>query len=257
MASHPPKNVCCTRYNLHEGTPRGKMITLEDGKTQAYIVSPVDSRKEKAKCGIVYVADIFGIFQNSKLMADCYADEGYTTILPDLFNGDQIPEDKPLDFDIPKWFITGINGGNPHTPEEVDPIILSAVKTLKSQGIERVGGAGYCFGAKYVVRNYKAGIDIGYMAHPSFVTEEELAAISGPLAISASEVDIVFSPEMRHKSEEILMATGLPYQLYLFQGVEHGFAVRGDLSKKAVKFAKEQAFKQAIAWFDEYLYTSV
>jgi hypothetical protein len=39
----------------------------------------------------------------------------------------------------------------------------------------------------------------------------------------------------------------------LFSDVEHGFAVRADISKPRVKFAKEQAFYQAVAWFDEYV----
>lgn len=58
---------------------------------------------------------------------------------------------------------------------------------------------------------------------------------------------------MRHKSEEILKGTGLPYQINLYSGVEHGFSVRADISQKHAKFAKEQAFFQAIAWFDEWL----
>lgn len=45
----------------------------------------------------------------------------------------------------------------------------------------------------------------------------------------------------------------IPYQLTLYSGVEHGFAVRADISKPHVKFAKEAAFLQAVQWFDEYL----
>ena len=45
----------------------------------------------------------------------------------------------------------------------------------------------------------------------------------------------------------------IPYQINLFSDVVHGFAVRGDLSKPRQKFAKEQAFLQAVHWFDEYL----
>jgi hypothetical protein len=45
----------------------------------------------------------------------------------------------------------------------------------------------------------------------------------------------------------------IPYQITLYSSVEHGFAVRGDISKKEVKYAKEAAFVQAVAWFDEYL----
>lgn len=42
---------------------------------------------------------------------------------------------------------------------------------------------------KYVVRWLKKGdvqVDVGYVAHPSFVEPNELAGISGPLSISAA-----------------------------------------------------------------------
>lgn len=94
---------------------------------------------------------------------------------------------------------------------------------------------------------------MGYIAHPSFVDEDELAAITGPLAISAAEVDSIFPAEKRHKSEEILVKTKQPYQINLFSATSHGFAVRGDLSVKQEKFAKEQAFMQAVTWFDNFL----
>lgn len=94
---------------------------------------------------------------------------------------------------------------------------------------------------------------MGYVAHPSFVEEDELAEITGPLAISAAETDAIFPAEKRHRSEEILKKVGQPYQINLFSQVEHGFAVRGDVSIKAQKFAKEQAFLQAVTWFNEYL----
>lgn len=58
---------------------------------------------------------------------------------------------------------------------------------------------------------------------------------------------------MRYKSEEILKKTALPYQINLFSGVTHGFAVRCDLTDRVQKFAKEQAYCQAVAWFNQYL----
>ena len=45
----------------------------------------------------------------------------------------------------------------------------------------------------------------------------------------------------------------IPYQMSLYSGVEHGFAVRADTSKPDNKFAKEAAFLQAVQWFDEFL----
>lgn len=105
---------------------------------------------------------------------------------------------------------------------------------------------------QYVARHYPA-ISVGYFAHPSFVDEEELAGFKGPLAISAAETDAIFPAEKRHRSEEILKEGGHPYQITLYSQTEHGFTVRCDLSNKQQKFAKEQAFLQAVTWFNHYL----
>lgn len=65
--------------------------------------------------------------------------------------------------------------------------------------------------------------------------------------------DFVFTTAKRHESEEILDGLDVAYQINMFSEVEHGFAVRCDLSNPRQKFAKEQAFNQAVAWFDQYL----
>lgn len=104
-----------------------------------------------------------------------------------------------------------------------------------------------------MARHYTTGINVGFMAHPSLVEEDELASITGPLSIAAAETDPVFPADKRHKSEEVLQKTGKPYQINLYSGVVHGFSVRCDLSKKTEKFAKEQAFFQAVQWFDAWL----
>lgn len=65
--------------------------------------------------------------------------------------------------------------------------------------------------------------------------------------------DFVFTTEKRRESEDILDKLDVPYQINLFADVDHGFSVRCDLSKPRQKFAKEQAFAQAVAWFNEYI----
>lgn len=41
--------------------------------------------------------------------------------------------------------------------------------------------------AKYAIRFLKPGtVDVAYVAHPSFVEVDELAAIKGPLSIAAA-----------------------------------------------------------------------
>ncbi|PWY94431.1 alpha/beta-hydrolase [Aspergillus sclerotioniger CBS 115572] len=245
MASNPP-GACCAQGFKHEGTPVGEVKKINNIDT--YIVYPKDNKTpEKA---VLFLSDIFGLFTNAKLVTDEFANNGYLCVLPDLFNGDAI-EPAAMEsgkFDIGAWFPN-------HQPTHVDPIVESTIKYIKGDlGVKRIAAVGYCFGAKYVCRFMKDGqIDVGFNAHPSFVTHEELGAIQGPLSIAAAQIDSIFTTQLRHESEETLIKTGQPWQINLYSGVSHGFAIRADLSNPHFKWSKEQAFCQAVAWFRQYL----
>lgn len=192
-------------------------------------------------------------FINAQLIADQFAANGYFVVMPDLFQGDPVPLNKPDGFDFKQW----LQGPPGHGPRAIDPIVNAALVEMRTKlGCKRIGGVGYCLGAKYVIRFLRPNqgkIDVGYCAHPSLVEPQELQEIQGPLSISAAETDEIFPAEKRHQSEEILKKTGKPYQINLYSGVEHGFGVRGDVNKKVVKYAKESAFLQAVQWFEEHL----
>lgn len=228
---------------------------------------------------------------NPQLIADQFAANGYWVVMPDLFQGDAI-ELNALgsgNFDIMNWLQKGGPEGKGHLPDTVDPIIEKTLAYMKEQGAKKIGAVGYCFGGKYVARFMAKGkgVDVGFTAHPSFVDEAELRGVTGPLSIAAAgkfgycvfhcrvlrkektrlerkniptngttspETDSIFPEEKRHQTEQILKDMGsIPYQMTLYSGVEHGFAVRGDLNKPEIKFAKEAAFLQAVQWFDEFL----
>ncbi|KAK2733725.1 hypothetical protein FQN57_001952 [Myotisia sp. PD_48] len=248
MASNPP-GACCIQGFKHKGTPSGE--TKQIGDINTYFAYPNDSN-QKTDTAILFITDLFGVHHNAKLLADDFASSGYLTVMPDLFQGDQVGlnEIGTAAFDLFEWL-------GRHGAEKVDPVIEAAVKYIRENlGIKRIGAVGYCFGGKYVCRFLKDGkIDVGYTAHPSFVSREELGGVAGPLAISAAETDTIFTTKLRHESEEILAKTNQPWQIHLFSGVQHGFAVRGDLSDPKVKFAKEQAFVQAVTWFNHHLET--
>lgn len=126
---------------------------------------------------------------------------------------------------------------------------------MNEEGYTKIGSVGYCFGAKYTIR-YLAkgrGVSVGFVAHPSFVDEDELRAITGPLSIAAAETDEIFPVQKRQRSEVILREIKVPFQINLYSGVSHGFSVRPDLSVRIEKFSKEAAFLQAVQWFNEYL----
>lgn len=54
-----------------------------------------------------------------------------------------------------------------------------------------------------------------------------LSNTAEPLFLSCSEVDHTFPNEFRNRAVDILQAEKKPFQVQLFHGVEHGFALRG------------------------------
>ncbi|CAI7655255.1 unnamed protein product [Penicillium viridicatum] len=129
----------------------------------------------------------------------------------------------------------GSDGSSPHTPNVIDAVVKEAIFYLNSKhGVAKLGAVGICLRAKPT-------LVIGIITHrPS---------------IFAAENDSIFTTEKRHESEQLLSKKGpkVPYQLCLYSSTSHGFAVRCDLSIPGQKYAKEQAFSQAISWFGEYL----
>lgn len=119
---------------------------IKVGKYDAYVAEPKGKKHDGA--ALLYIPDVIGIWENSKLMADQFAANGYYTIIVDVFNGDPIPLNRPETFDIMKWLAEGSDGKNPHTKEYVDPIVELSLKYLKDQGYTKIGALGYCFGAK-------------------------------------------------------------------------------------------------------------
>lgn len=142
------------------GEPTGRDIKI--GNYDAYLATPDPTNAHK-DAAILYCPDVIGIWQNSKLMADQYAANGYLCIVIDLFNGDALPENFSADFDLMKWLAQGSTGDNPHTAEAIDPIVAEAIKWLKSEkGIKKLGAVGYCYGAKVRPILHPLSQDDGY-----------------------------------------------------------------------------------------------
>jgi len=146
--------------------------------------------------------------------------------------------------------------GRKHPVSDVDGIVASTVDYMRAQlGVKRIGAVGYCFGGKYVARFLAQGkgVDAGFVAHPSNMEGKEVQAIVKPFSIGAAETDTAFPPERRHETEVTLQKLGIPYQITLYGSVNHGYAVRGNMSDKRAKYAKEEAYLQAVRFFDTWV----
>ena len=243
MASYPPSK-CCAEGFIHEGEPKGTYIEIADIK--AY--KTVAGKREDAV--VVILPDIFGIYlPNTLLIADQFASKsGFTTYIPDILFDDQISlEDLGSGkVDVPKWL------GN-HSNEITKPIVENVLKAIKEQNPnKKICVIGYCFGAKYAVQQgSKEGIaDVVAIAHPSFVTIEEVEALNVPILISCAEIDNQFPADKRVETQAKLQEIKATYQIDIFSGVSHGFAARGDPNDKKVKYAKEKVFFDQSYFFD-------
>ncbi|KAH7555746.1 hypothetical protein BM1_06272 [Bipolaris maydis] len=255
MASNPMAK-CCIVGVKHQGTPKGNVKQI--GNIRTYFTYPDDGSTQNA---ILLMTDALGMdFLNTQLIADQFAANGYLVAIPDVFNGTHIRFPFPSSFSLQEW----VDNTMPRPPT-VDLIYEAVIKHLRNElGVKRLGGIGYCFGGKYVCRWLKPGaLDAGFIAHPSFVEADEVRGVERPLSIAAAggssakmrgtETDDVFPAEKRHQTEDILRETKVLYQVFLYSHVEHGFATKGDLENDRARFAKEQAFFQAVFWMDEYV----
>jgi len=162
-------------------------------KVETYFSYPKDKSTANA---ILIITDAIGHGSiNVQLIADQFAANGYLVVMPNLFHGDPAPLNAPADFNLMKW----LQG---HGRESVDPIVEAALKEIKKLGAKKIGGVGYCFGAKYVVRHLKMGeLDAGFTAHPSFVEPDELKAVQRPLSIAAAGMYMFPTSDVRFEAK--------------------------------------------------------
>ena len=240
MSSNPPQQHCCANKVIHTGTPTGSIKTISN--LTCYVTS---NYTPNAKKFLFIFTDIFGLdLVNTKLVADTFAEKlDYPVIIMDILNNDIYV----LGTDFDAWVAN-------HPPELTTKICADFFKQFKIDhpNTEFLSGIGYCFGAKYLSHYLTSAnplLDVGAFAHPSFVSDDELKAISKPLIISCAETDKIFPKDLRSKTEEILQNNKVHYQLDLYSHTTHGFAVRGDMNDPLVKYAAEKALIDQVYWF--------
>ncbi|KAK4746208.1 hypothetical protein SAY87_012520 [Trapa incisa] len=224
----------------------------------------------ESKFTVVLVSDIFGItppslrsplvsflvffhyfggFEapNLRNLADKVAASGFYVVVPDYFKGDPYnPENAERPIAI--WLK---DHGHDKGFEETKLI----VEALKGKGLSPIGAAGFCWGAKVVVELSKLGvIEAAVMLHPSFVTVEDIKAVTVPICVLGAEIDQMSPPVLLKKFEEAL-ATKPEVDAFvkIFPKVSHGWTVRYDVGNaEAVKCA-EEAHLDMTEWFVKYL----
>ncbi|KAJ4329335.1 hypothetical protein N0V84_000230 [Fusarium piperis] len=243
----------------HSGKTAGEEVIYDGGTLQSrhqpcpailysrvsvtmYISKP--RKSPKPSTAVLYLSDVYGLpLLGNRLLVDSFARAGYLTVAPDILNGD--PADPNVEFNGEDYL-------SRHNPENTDPVIEKTIKYIRNKlNIETIAVTGYCFGGRYAFRFLAEGrgADIGFAAHPTLLQTDEVLAIQGPASLATAEFDDLLNATRRSEIEALLGETRQPFQVNLYSGTNHGFGVRANLSDPEQKFAKEEAFWQAVRWF--------
>ncbi|WQF75105.1 Putative dienelactone hydrolase, alpha/Beta hydrolase [Colletotrichum destructivum] len=238
------------------GTPVGKVVPF-DG-LDLYVSMPrnqsgkTNGTTARTRFGVLLLTDIYGIqSRENKLLVDSFARAGYVAVAPDLFENKPKSEDPMASFNGTEFF-------RAHGPAVTDPKVEKTIAYMRDKmDIQKIASTGYCFGGRYAFRALglaqNKGVQVAFAAHPTLLGDDEIKAIKGPASLALAEDDKTMLPKRRVEIEAAMGTTGQPYTITLYGGTPHGFATNPDLSIPVQKAAKEDAFLQAVRFYETWL----
>ncbi|KXS98429.1 hypothetical protein AC578_1770 [Pseudocercospora eumusae] len=244
-----PSGDCCLKGHMHTGNPKGRFEKIADVDT--YISEPAKPNGHI----MFYYADVYGMFINAQLIMDEFAAAGFLTLGLDYFQNDPVflhrnsATENKEGFDFEAW-----KAKYQAFAATAVPKWNAAVKSQFGKSDTKYACVGYCFGAQYVANSLADGTcQVGAFAHPAFLKEEHFRNLKAPLFLSCAEVDHAFGTESRNRAVDIMIEDKKEYNLQLFHGVAHGFALRGNLNNPYERWVKEQSLKSIVAYCDFWL----
>lgn len=212
----------------------GQTIQIDspDGSFSGYLAIPASGKGP----GIVLCQEIFGINATMRRVADYYAEEGYTVLVPDLFwriaPGIELT-DRGEDFQRALGLYQQFNED---TGVQDVGAALAALRR-RPECVGETGVLGFCLGGKLAYlaacRLPDVACAVGYYGVGIEHALAEADNIRGRLVLHVAEQDGFCPPEAQARIREAL--SGRPNtELYIYPGMDHAFArVGGEHFDKA------------------------
>lgn len=275
--------------------PAGEMSSLNN--VPCYISKPSSYPHSPGKLLLLLTGGTGIHSVNNQLQADAFADRGFVVIMPDQFGGNAAPGtattttveaasaptflerlklgavETAKSFIIDMWLAK-------HTPVTVLPILQKAIEGAHEEFADAVAngggiyGAGYCFGAKYILllcgedaSNVLSGheaadvekqgdagkmpqLKVGAIAHGTLITKEDMAGIKMPVLMACVGNDQLFPDDVREQGRASLELNAIEHEIKVFEGVPHGFAVVGDYNDENIREKQSEAFEMMCGWLE-------
>tara|TARA_R110002110_G_scaffold9986_8_gene49078 strand:- start:135 stop:809 length:675 start_codon:yes stop_codon:yes gene_type:complete len=216
-------------------------LTTSDGHTlDAYKASPSGA----AKGALVVVQEIFGINGQIRRTVDYFAEQGYETIAPALF--DRVEKGIELGYNETDFGIGRETRGK-ITDEWITADISAAVQNVASAG--KVSVIGFCFGG-YATYIAACTVD-GVSAAMPFYGGGIAAKVGDlkpkcPVQFHFGDKDAAIPLDDLQKIKDALQDS----PLYVYDDSGHGFTC--DDRDSYNEGATQRAFARALSWMDEH-----
>jgi len=226
---------------------------------EVYVAQSVDHAVPSNGVGVLVIHDIFGTkIPNCKYIADHFASQGFTAIVPNFFKkvgawpANESEVLKPLEGDeFGNWF--GSITSEDFWMNDFGPEMWRAAGYLKDLGCTQLCVMGFCWGGKAAAVACRSGLfHAGVSSHGVAHGADDIIKSGCPwdgigpkggLLFQRPEVDGYFpdatATELRDAGAWVTT----------YEGVNHGFITRGDFNDAHVKKSADKAMAEAVALF--------
>ena len=271
----------CFRGGVATGTPSGTTKELHGFNT--YIASPPTQEATaiaaKNASTIILFTDAFGhLLPNNFLLADALAAKtGLTVLVPDIIpGGGMSPAVIPLmdtysspDADAPAkaqaieqamvHVTPFFKRASPESETSTLPCLEYARTVKKDLPVgAKLGLAGYCWGgyqALHIARGTESLTEAIFIAHPAKyeAAHAEEAVAKGVKVSFAHAGEDMSLPMSKIEETERVVGAREGFELRVYEGCAHGFAVRANPAKEREGEAAGEALGQVGGWFGRWL----
>ena len=197
------------------------------GNSLGYLVSPMVDNSSNVTSqllpAVVMIHEWWGLNENIKDMANKLAEQGYVVLAADMYNGQvATTPDQAMQ----------LAGSVRENPSEAIANLQAAVRYLGSlEGVNssRIASLGWCFGGgqslQLALNSEENPLAATVLYYGNLVLDEqELSKIQWPVLGIFGDQDESIPVENVTKFEQALNSTGVPNEIYIYEGVGHAFA---------------------------------
>jgi carboxymethylenebutenolidase len=235
-------------------------LVSADGTIDCHLFEPAGEGRWPA---VVFYMDAFGMRADLDVMGERLAAAGFVVAIPNLYHrsGAFAPFDPAAvaaggaERERFTGMIRSINGDMVMRDTEA---VLAHLDARPSVRRGPIGTVGYCMGGGYALR--AAGVFPDRVAAAASFHGGSLATdrpdsphllagrMKARIYVGVASLDASFSDEQRQRLDESLRGAGVDYEIEIYEGAQHGFAVHNH--RVYDRDASERHWQRLLAFFD-------